>query len=447
MDAGSSLPPSRANRVEGKRRAAANRIGTRGEAAFSYYATLAGLLPTKFQEDVGLDFICQVDENPASFPSSTIASAVIGVSVRSTSKVGGRIALDRSDAADLLRADFPVCVVLLEENGLSDTPWFASLDAGFRDQLLNFLASKRKTFTFTSNECRPWSDFRSWVDSAMTPGSAEQEKIKAAESRLEKSIANVKLEVRRDARGALTIVTAMDLYAYFSTLDDADRYKLYEATFGAAHRASSRVKSLALKKELVSELSHLPDPWVLGGFTYLNHSVLRVEGVAGSADCTFTKTSNGEHTGWCRGNGFSLTASKSKKEGSVWIHELAAFADPEEDLDLSTDEELLTFLNCCVPGARIGDPSPAACRLLVEEFGALSYYGWFSQYFNRAKNLSGWSAEVAVLRDAVDEETLNTMAWLAALSDMPTAVGKIAFSLESDSEPDPTSNFPAARPS
>jgi len=125
----------------------------------------------------------------------------------------------------------------------------------------------------------------------------------------------------------------------------------------------------------------------------------------------------------------------------VWVHELAAFADPEEDLDLSTDEELSAFLNYCVPGARIGDPSAGSLPFLVEEFGDLPYYGWFSQYFNRAKNLSGWGPEVAVLRDAVDEETLNTMAWLAALSDMPTAIGKVAFSLEPDSGPDQPATF------
>ncbi len=425
---------------DAKRRAPANRIGARGEAAFAHLAAQEGLIPTKLQEDVGLDFICQVDEDPHSLQSSTIASGVVGVSVRSTTSTDGRIALDRSDATDLLRADFPVCVILIKEEGGSDTPWFMPLDAEFRDRLLTFLASQKASLSVTPKTFRPWSEFRSWVTAALVPGSTEQEKIRAAERRLGQSITDVTLEIRRDAHGSLTVVTAMDLYAYFSTLDDDDRYRLYEATFGAADRASSRIAALALKQELVSELNHLPSPFVLQGFTYVDRSMLRVDGPAGSAECMFVKTSNGEHTGWSRGNGFSLTASKSKQAGSVWVHELAAFVDPEEDLDLAADEDLLSFLTCCLPNARIvADASKSP--FFAEQFGDLPFYGWFSGYFARASNLRGWSSNILALRDALDEETLHTMAWLAALSDIATGVARMGFSLEADSDPDLPATF------
>jgi hypothetical protein len=92
-------------------------------------------------------------------------------------------------------------------------------------------------------------------------GSTEREKIKAVEQRIGKSTADVSLEVRRDAHGSLTVVTAMDLYAYFAILSDNDHSKLYEATFGAPHRASSRIGALALKQELIAELSDLPSPF------------------------------------------------------------------------------------------------------------------------------------------------------------------------------------------
>jgi hypothetical protein len=141
----SSLARSTSRRSDAKRRAQANRIGAVGEAAFAHLAAREGLLPTKLQEDVGLDFLCQVDEDPHSRRSSTIAPIVIGVSVRSTTSAKGRIVLDRSDAADLLRADFPVCVVLLHE-GQSDTAWFAPLDTEFRGRLLDF--SRRKEILY-----------------------------------------------------------------------------------------------------------------------------------------------------------------------------------------------------------------------------------------------------------------------------------------------------------
>jgi hypothetical protein len=99
----------------------------------------------------------------------------------------------------------------------------------------------------------------------------------------------------------------------------------YEATFGAPHRASSRIGALALKQELITELSGLPSPFVLQGFGYIGHRPLQVDGPAGRSECTFAHASNGEHSGWCRDIGFALTVSKSKRAGNVWVHELAAF--------------------------------------------------------------------------------------------------------------------------
>ena len=68
--------------------------------------------------------------------------------------------------------------------------------------------------------CRPWSQFRNWVAAVVETGSTEREKIKAVEQRIGKSIADVSLEVRRDAQGSLTLSLSMDLYTYFAILSD-----------------------------------------------------------------------------------------------------------------------------------------------------------------------------------------------------------------------------------
>jgi hypothetical protein len=227
------------------------------------------------------------------------------------------------------------------------------VDADFREELLTFLTSKNETMSLTPSACEPWSSIRARLTAAMDDGFIEQQKITAAERRLAVAIENVSLEVRRGSDGSLTLVTAMDLYSYFRRLDGPDSQKLYEATFGAAKRASARISQLALKQELVSELETLPKPLVLRGFTYDDPRILRVQGPAGESEGSFLRTSNGEHSGWCMPQGFALTASKRKQEGSVWVHELRAFADPEEDIDLTADDTLMNFLLCCEPGARL----------------------------------------------------------------------------------------------
>jgi hypothetical protein len=297
----------------GKRRAHGNRIGAVGEAAFRHLASREGLLPTKLEEDVGLDFVCQVDEDPDSASPSEVAGSMIGFAVRTTTSKDGRITLTRSDAVALLRADFRVCIVLIHSQDGDETGWFMPLDAENRNRLLDFLASDAGTHSLVPADCQPWSDLRIWLQSAVVAGATEQEKLRAAEHRLGEALGEVRLEVRRDSGGSITVVTVMDLYRSFSTLGEAERDALYVATFGAADRASSRMAALALRRDLISPLDELPWPIILAGFTQADDCVLRVDGDNSVAECAFVRTSNGEHVGWCRGNGFALTASRRRR--------------------------------------------------------------------------------------------------------------------------------------
>lgn len=435
------MPDPRKNQCrEEKRRTPSQRIGSAGEAAFRYLATQQGLLPTKLEEDFGLDFICQVDEDSTAKTSSTIGPIALGVSVRSTTRRDQRVTLSRADATALLRADFRVSVVLVDQAAQSPKAWFKPLDAAFRDELLTFLSSTKTKMSLTPQSCLPWTEVTEWLSSAIEVGSTEREKLGAAEERLRRSIEDVSLEVRRTADGAVTVVTSMDLYAYYETLDESEDEKLYQATFGAANRASERINQLGLKRELISELEQLPQPLILRGFTYEDPRVLRVEGLSGVAECSLLKRSNGEHVGWCLPEGFALTASKRKKQGNLWVHELQAFADAEEDIDLANHVELMDFLKCCEPEARLGEVDDRPLPFMVDQFADLPYFGWFARYVDRARSLDGWDGRLALLKDASDEETLDTLAWLAALADMPSKAARLGFSLE-DSDPDHPASF------
>jgi hypothetical protein len=432
--------PRESRRRDEKRRTPSQRIGSAGEAAFRHLASQQGLLPTKMEEDFGLDFICQIDEDSTAKSSSTIGPMVLGVSVRSTNRRDQRVTLSRADATALLRADFPVSFVLVDPDARSPQAWFKPLDAAFRDELLTFLSSTKAKLSQSPQSCRPWTEVTEWLSSAIKVGFTEREKLGAAEERLRRSIEEVSLEVRRTSDGAVTVLTSMDLYAYYKTLDESEGEKLYQATFGAANRASERISQLALKRELISELDQLPQPLILRGFTYEDPRVLRVEGSSGVAECTLLKRSNGEHVGWCLPEGFALTASKRKKQGNLWVHELQAFADSEEDIDLADHVELMNFLRCCEPEAQLGEVNDRPLPFVVEQFTDLPYFGWFAQYVDRARLLDGWDGGLALLKDALDEETLDSLGWLAALADMPSKAARLGFSLE-DSDPHHPASF------
>src|SRR4051794_40199794 len=100
--------PSSRRRSSSKKRAVSNQIGAEGEAAFRLVAIRHGLLPTKLDEDVGLDFLCQVQEAPGSSGVSRMTGAVLGASVRTSASDDARVTLNPADASILLGASFPV---------------------------------------------------------------------------------------------------------------------------------------------------------------------------------------------------------------------------------------------------------------------------------------------------------------------------------------------------
>jgi hypothetical protein len=420
-----------------KRRTPSQRAGFVGEQAFAYFASQIGLLPTKIVEDVGLDYLCQMDEDVQSSNSSTISANVLGACVRASGGVDGRIELTRSDANAVLAANFPVCIVLVHQVPGGPVPYYRLADATFRGELIDFLASRRKTTSLTPGRCKPWCELPRDLLALSGTGFVEEQRLKSAENRLTSHLGSVTLEIRRVADGSLTLVTALDLYAFFEGTD-SDAMAL--ATFGAARRREHRIGQLALKRQLLDDLAGLPSRLVLAGFTTEGDRTLRVDGPEGASVREFLYTTNGTHMGWYLREGLAFTVSKRIQEGGVWVHKMRAFADPEEKLTLPEVPGLGDFLACCVPGARLRDSDMLGEGMDVSYFEGLHELRWLAKYLRDARGLPGWREEVVFLRDATDEETLNTLAWLSALSLQPSQVSRLGFSL-TEHDPDSAASF------
>jgi hypothetical protein len=226
----------------------------------------------------------------------------------------------------------------------------------------------------------------------------------------------VSLHVRRDQRGALTIVTALQLFDYFEQLVDEDKQTLYLATFGARALQQQRLAELALREDVVAELDGLPEPYVIGGAVVHDPRVLRVEGPAGDASCAMTYTRNGDHHGYSHTAGFALTISDRQLDNGEWVHKLGALADPDVALELADETELWHFLAACQPGAVLLDDARENWRLGAESFGLLDLFAFFARCRERVATLPGFGPGIAELRDAFDDETQETMEWLAVLA-------------------------------
>lgn len=409
-----------------KERNPSNRIGHRGESEFRAFASRHGLLPTKVEDDYGVDFICFVDEDAASRRTTRVSGAVIGVAVRASGR-DGRVRLTRKDAVALLRAEFPIAFVVVHL--VADTPAFHHrvLDPDFAEALAAFLDSGRSTYSVTPATCRPGDAFGGDVRVLLAAGTVERRRVEVAERRVRHRINGVSVEVRRSRKGALTVVTALNLYDYFDQLDEQARDRLHLATFGHPERQQERLTELAVRQDLLDDLSELPEPLVLGGFTAFAEVELRVRHNAQEAVCGFSYTSNGTHSGYVHPAGFALTISGRKQVGGDWVHELGAFADPHAPLDPREVPDLNAFLRLCRPDARIERVGTDAGTFAVSHFGGLTLYGSYAACASLAATIDGWDRVAVDLRDATDEETLTTFAWLAALAEDPIAVSRLAF--------------------
>lgn len=411
-----------------KRRSRPNRIGSRGEAAFAYFATRHGLLqPTKVAEDVGLDFVCQVDEDPTSAEPSRVSPTLLGAAVRSTESSDGRIRLERDDVVGLLRLQVPVCLVLIHSIGGEDHFYHRVLDVDFAERLRIFLESSHATVSLTPADCDGEESFRKNVEQIIAPGAVERRRLALAERHVNRALQGAQVEIRRDAHDDYTFVTTLNFYDYFDQLDEAARERLYAATFGLPGLRQERLAQLALREDVVASLDELPQPYVLGGFTVAEPTVLHVVGPRGGARLNVTYTSNGEHSGYVHESGFALTISRRKRRGAEWIHELAAYADIEARVTTGGDPELIRFLDCCSSDASITFPDRGNAAFGVDHFGSLTAMGFFAQYLSDAATLHDWTPEIAGLSDATDAETLDTMAWLALLGRDPSAAARVAF--------------------
>lgn len=341
----------------------------------------------------------------------------------------------------MLRANFPVLFVLIHQSSARDNAYFRLVDAAFRERLIEFLTSDKATTSVLPADCLRWDELPVQLAELRKPGFVETQRIRAATLRLAKVLDGATIEILRDGHGSQTLITTTDLYSAFDRLSNKEADDLYVATFGAAALSSDRIRSLALRTEVISELRGLPRPFVLAGMTVAADTRFRVDGPDGTADVEFTELWNGEHKGWTDPRGFALTASKRKRQGNLWIHELEAFADPEVEVPLeSLSADLLKFLACCVPGSRLGPLNSGGLPFLAEEFAFLPQFAWAVRYVGRASKLAGWEPGLVPLRDAMQPKVLDALAWLAALSDNANAVMKLAFTLDAE-EPSAPARF------
>lgn len=422
----------------GKKRSKSQRIGTEGEDQFRLFASRHHLIANKCEQDFGTDFICMIEGAQNKAGMSTVLGGVIGAFVRATQLKRGRIQLDKDDVEHLLACEYPVCVVLVHLRGNGEPSMhFSFVDGAFGEALAGFVESGGKHTYLTSSGLCAESLFDYELQRAIRPGFVEQFRVRLAGLRLDRVIPHSRIQVLRFDDGSFTLVKIQDFFSQFAD-DGISQPALHKAIFGVEHFMHERLSNLPLRPELIESLQGLPSPVVIEAAIPVMDGAIEVESGDGAVtNCAFEVRKSSDHTGWVHRSGFAITISTSTPHEGKWVHFLCSRADPDVPVILADYADLWDFLESCEPGAklRFGEGGHAYG---VELFSGLMKYGFFAKYLRRVSNLRSWSHGTWYLGDAMDEETLNTLAFLFYLDKAPEHINGMGFTfsdLESSEAP------------
>jgi hypothetical protein len=400
----------------GKQRSFAQRVGTVGENAFRNFAERQRLLPTRVEEDFGIDFYCQIDKDADSKSTSSIADTLATAFVRASTSANGRITLTRRDAQNILRARQQMFVVLIHVKGDEDrVPFFRFVDAEFAVRLSDFLGSDKTTHSLLPKDLLAEAEFPAAMAAATLPGARSAVEIALAGRGLEQHVTDPRIEVVYDESGGLTLVTTFQFYEYFDNLSEDDQAQLYIATFGVPDRQEDRLAAIALKTGVTESLQRLPHPLVLGGFVTLDAELLSIVDADGSvmSSCPFVYTRNADHFGWVHPAGMSVTVSMSKVVDDQDVHETDVLFDPDATTRLDDLGPLGAFISMAESGCKL--VGTGGFEMDLEYFWRLVAASETYRYWKTASSVAGWQDDAVFLRDLDDYETAVALSFLSKL--------------------------------
>lgn len=328
-----------------KRRSKSQRIGTEGENQFRSFANRHRLTANKCEEDFGTDFICQVEGIQNSVGSAPITGALVGVFVRCSETMRGRIKLNRRDVEHLLSCEYPIFVFLPHLKQSAATAFnFAFVEGEFAEKLASHLEKGHKNLYLIPTDLKEESMFDAELLRALRSGFVEQFRIELASKNLNRVIPGSRVQVRRGADGSFTLVKVTDFFRQFPRNQDANG-KLYRAVFGHGSLMTQRFGEIPILQQLFQSFKHLPSPVVIAAPIQERQEQIDIVAKNGSTRSFFlTFRKSPGFFGWVFDAGFALTISESTKLEEKFVHFLRAEVDPDLPIALHKHEDLWNFL-------------------------------------------------------------------------------------------------------
>jgi hypothetical protein len=397
-----------------KKRTKSQRVGARGESAFRHIASSIGLLPTKVEEDFGIDFLCQI-ERDSTRAITDITGHLLGVAVRATTSHRGRIRLNRDDVETLLNCRFPVMIALVKlgTEPSDDQLYLRLIDGDFAIELAAFLSTAANNVSYTPGSFIALADASQLITKATSHGFNERIHLLLLQHGLSMVLPNARLQIQQSVDGQLSLIRTSDFLSQFDVSSEQAKNQLHAALFGSEKHFTRRMAQLQLRKEIWSSLSSLPEPVVIVGPIKTGQATLIVEG--SSVRCEFEVRSGIDYTAYVHFSGFSIRMSEAKLSDGQMVHHITAEIDPDIDISYKEHKDLWNFLAECTPDRSWKREDWPGEGVPLEKSGDLYRFAWLAHYLRQTEGEISWPLDEWYLSDALSDEVLNALA-LAGLA-------------------------------
>lgn len=392
-----------------KKRTKSQRVGARGENAFRHIASSIGLLPTKVEEDFGIDFLCQV-ERDSNQAVTDITGTLLGVAVRATSSRRGRIRLNRDDVETLLNCRFPVMISLVKLGTAptDDLVYLRLIDGEFAIELAESLSTAVDEISFTPGSFISHSDASQLIAQATSHGFSETISLLLTQHGLSRVLPNAHIQIQRSAEGQLSLIRTSDILSQFDVSSEEAKMRLNTALFGSEKHIAQRMTQLPLRKEIWRSLKSLPQPVVIAGQIVTGKVTLIVE--ESPARCEFEARSGIGYIAYVHASGFSIRMSEAKSLNGHMVHYIDAVIDPDIDISYREHKDLWNFLAECAPDRHWKREDWPGKGVSLDESGDLYHFAWFAHYLSQTEGAIAWSSNEWYLSDGKSDEVLNSLA-------------------------------------
>lgn len=333
----------------GKRRSLAQRIGRKGEGLFSAWAVDHHLSPTKTEEDLGVDFFCQVLRPTHSGKPEDVTGAVLAVHVRATEGDSRpRILLDRTDAANILQHTHPAC--LIGVNAKTRQIVFLFVEEEFIDRLQHFLNSQHQTLSIRLDEMELDSAaFDSKLMVHIRPGTQQRIAIYKAQRTIEGIVPGASVSLHHTSDGGQGIVQIPWISSALA-IDPARRDQVRMLAFEKGI-PPDQWPGISLQPEFLSLFDLVDGPtYLLGAIERDEELVIESDGETASA--TFRIRRVGDEFAYVHDMGLALVHSDRRRREKIWVHEMEVRLF-KGSVSLGLGAQDLPFFRLLRPGARL----------------------------------------------------------------------------------------------